>query len=153
MLAILKNQVHAYVDFTSLPLYARTCMLYLLTVHINANLWDNVQESAFRALPFHKLFVPLPHDATEWFAGHLHAPVQWETVPHMADTLHCIYILYKGNWYTVRDTLLIIPRCHGSGLVIGRVYLWYMCDYLTGSQIYARKVNWPPNRHGQWGIK
>ena len=44
-------------------------------------------------------------------------------------------------------------------LVMGGVYLQYSRDNLMGSQIYIgfriypRKVNWPPDRHGQWGIK
>ena len=33
----------------------------------------------------------------------------------------------------------------GSG-----VYSGYTQDYLIGSQIYTGKINWPPDRHGQW---
>ena len=57
---------------------------------------------------------------------------------------------------------LFIPHCHGNRLAIGGVYLRCTRDYLMGSWItvgftpswiYAQKVNWLPDCHGQWGIK
>ena len=33
---------------------------------------------------------------------------------------------------------ILIPHCHGNGLVIGGVYLQYISDYLMGSRITVR---------------
>ena len=55
-------------------------------------------------------------------------------------------VLATGD-YTV--IIMFIPHCHGNGLIIGGVYLRYMRDYLMDSRIYAQKVNWLLDRHGQ----
>ena len=57
----------------------------------------------------------------------------------------CVYIAYL--YHSLHFLLPVM------WVVIGVLYSQYTHDYLMGSQIYSRKVIWPPDRHGQWGMK
>ena len=82
-----------------------TPKLNQLTVHVNAQLWDDVQYDTFGALLFHKLLIPLPHNTIEWFAGYLHAPVG-ELKERETQCLH--------SPYTHNCTTCVHRDCHSN---------------------------------------
>ena len=82
-------------------------------------------------------------------------------------TLHGKQLAQTESLTVLRSQTVLakfIPHSHGNRLVIIGVYSGYTSGswiytalmgsriYL-GSRIYARKVNWLSDRHGQWGIK
>ena len=70
--------------------------------------------------------------------------------------------MYCGVHGAVCGSIIVvylIPHSHGNGLVISGVYsryvlviIWWVHRYTSDSRIYPQKVNWPHDRHGQWGI-